>query len=101
MLSELKILGHYAAALFEVVTMQSANPADKAGTFLPLEAFNRSAAKLSHIAFVLFRENGGAFVPPQHYYNTQIMTRTKYTSQGVGKIHYFFPYQESDNRLEC
>ena len=35
-------------------------------------------------------------------YATQIMLRTKYTSQGMGGcLPYLFPYQESDNRLEC
>ena len=35
--------------------------------------------------FVLFRSNGTAFVPAQHYYNVQISVRAKYVSQGVSK----------------
>ena len=101
MLRELKILAEYCATEFEVVTMQSA---DKPGTFLTLSALNQSFSKLAHMAFALFRENGSKFVPPQHYYNTQITMRAKYVSQAVSKaegIEQYFSYQVTAPRAAC
>ena len=99
-LAELKILSEYTGALYEVVTMQSA---DAPGTFLSLAHLNRSNSKLAHMAFVLFRQNLGSFVPPQRYYNTSIMLRTKYVSQASSKaegIDNYFYYQDADDREE-
>eukprot|EP00966_Prymnesium_polylepis_P036876 855506-Prymnesium_polylepis.1 len=83
--------------------MQTSDPGAAAGTFLSLDAYDRSVAKLAHLAFVLYRKNGTAFIPGQHYYNTQILLRTKYVSQAVSKAEgnaYYFPYQDADDRLE-
>jgi|LauGreSBDMM110SN_4_FD.fasta_scaffold05830_1 hypothetical protein len=76
-LAELNILAWYAGTAFEVITMQSSDPKDKEGTFLNLSTYNKAVSRLAHLAFVLFRQNAGLFVPPQHYYNTQICLRTK------------------------
>ena len=100
-LKELQILSEYSARLFEVITCQSADPAITG--FLPLSQVVRSADTLSHLAFVLFRQNGTAFVPAQHYYNTQIMCRAPHisiaTCQSLGIAQYFW-YQDSDDREE-
>ena len=99
-LKELKILAEYSACLFEVITGQSADP-DVSG-FLPLSSLTRSADTLSHLAFVLFRQNGTAFVPAQHYYNTQIMLRAPHisiaTCQADG-IALFFWYAAALSQL--
>lgn len=99
-LGSLRFLGHLAACEFIFVSMQS--PDDGRG-FMSLSELNRNASKLAHIEFVLFRKSAGAFVPPQHYYNTQITVRGKYVSQAVSKAigssHYWW-YQDSDDRLE-
>ena len=76
-LHELNILAWYAGTAFEVITMQSSDPKDKEGTFLNLNTYNKAVSRLAHLAFVLFRQNASQFVPPQHYYNTQICLRTK------------------------
>jgi hypothetical protein len=58
---------------------------------------------LAHMAFVLFRQNGHKFVPPQHFYNTQISMRAKFNpiarSQAKG-YEYDYWDQDSDDRLE-
>ena len=103
MLAELNILSTYAGTAYEVITMQSSNPADAEGTFLSLSTYNQSVSRLGHLAFILFRQNAGAFVPPQHYYNTQICLRTKYVSQATSQaegIRYYWPYQDADDREE-
>ena len=95
-LAELKILSIYAAAMFSVVTMQSSDPKDPGGTFIPLEQLDRSISKMAHISFVLYRANLSDWVPPQHYYNTQITLRAKYISQAVSKaegIANYWSYQ--------
>ena len=102
-LAELHVLSWYAGTAFEVITMQSSNPMDPPGTFLSLGVYDTSVSRLAHLAFVLFRQNAGHFVPPQNYYNTQICLRTKYTSQALSKamgIPQYWPYQDADDREE-
>jgi hypothetical protein len=62
-----------------------------------------AAVELSHFAFVLFRHHGSAFVPNQHYYNTQKLVHAKYVSMATAiniKQDLFFWYQDADDRLE-
>jgi hypothetical protein len=100
LLHEVHVLGHLAACEFTFVTMRSP---DATETFLSLSELDRNASKLAHLELVLFRASAGSFVPPQHYYNTQITVRGKYVSQAVSKAihaeHYWW-YQDNDDRLE-
>jgi hypothetical protein len=100
-LKELRILAEYAGLLFEIVTTQDVQDAAHSRcTFLTVSQLATKGAALSHMAFVLFRQNGYKFVPPQHYYNTQITIRTKFNSiahfQAKGLPYYFW----YDDRLQ-
>ena len=99
---ELLVLADYCGLWFEVVTQQSSWTARR-GQFLALSDVAAASVELSHFAVVLFRHNRSAFVPNQHYYNTQKLVHAKYVSMATA-IHInqdlFFWYQDADDRLE-
>ena len=99
---ELLVLAEYCAKWFEIVSQQS-SLSTRAGVYLSLSELVASAVALSHMAFVLYRHNGSAFVPAQHYYNTQKLVHGKYvsmaTAKSIGQELYFW-YQDADDRLE-
>ena len=90
---EIQIIAHVADCLYTLMM----------GKGLSVSDHLTNLAKLAHILFVCYRQNGTCFLAAHNYANLQSVVKGAFTSVAMAKkagIGKYFIFQESDDRLE-